>query len=295
MAERRASLSDYVEGAGAVLLYAFFRIMPLDWASWLGGFLARTIGPHLGISKRARENLRLAMPELSPAAVERTVRGMWDNLGRVCAEYPHLRKFRAFADDGRIERDDRGNILGPHAASKRYIFFSAHYGNWEIAIRTATQAGFAVTAVYRAANNPIVDRLIAWTRGTDGGELVPKGAVAAYKAFGALRAGRELCMLVDQKMNDGIAVPFFGRDAMTAPALARLALRFDCAVVPVRVERTRGAHFRITTEAPLALPRTGNEAADTLALMTEVNRVIERWIRERPEQWFWLHRRWPDA
>ncbi len=179
MAERRASLSDYVEGTGAILLYAFFRVMPLDWASWLGGFLARTIGPHLGVSKRARENLRLAMPELSPAAVERTVRGMWDNLGRVCAEYPHLRKFRAFADDGRIERDDRGNILGPHAASKRYIFFSAHYGNWEIAIRTATQAGFAVTAVYRAANNPIVDRLIAWTRGTDGGELVPKGAVAA--------------------------------------------------------------------------------------------------------------------
>jgi Kdo2-lipid IVA lauroyltransferase/acyltransferase len=295
MAERRASLTDYAEGAGAVALYAFFRLLPLDWASGLGGFVARMVGPHLGVSKRARENLHLAMPELNDEAIEKIVRGMWDNLGRVCAEYPHLRQFRAFDEYGRIERDDRANILGAHAADKRYIFFSAHYGNWEIAIRTATEAGFAVTAVYRAANNPIVDRLITWARGADGGELVPKGAIAAYKAFGALRAGRELCMLVDQKMNDGIAVPFFGRDAMTAPALARLALRFNCAVVPVRVDRTTGAHFRITAEPPLDLPRSGNEAADTLALMTQVNRVIERWIRERPEQWFWLHRRWPDV
>ena len=294
MAERRASPSDWLEGAGAVIFYTFFRFLPLDWASGLGGFTARTIGPRLGVSKRARENLRLAMPELPATEIERIVSGMWDNLGRVCAEYPHLRKFRAFADDGRIERNDRGNILATHDPNRRYIFFSAHYGNWEIAIRTATQAGFAVTAVYRAANNRIVDRLIAWARGSDGGELVPKGAVAAYKAFGALRAGRELCMLVDQKMNDGIAVPFFGRAAMTAPALARLALRFDCAVVPVRVERTRGAHFRITAEPALPLPRTGNDAADTLTLMTAVNGVIERWVRERPEQWFWLHRRWPD-
>jgi Kdo2-lipid IVA lauroyltransferase/acyltransferase len=294
MAEKRPSLTDWIEGAGAAILYGFFRILPLDWASGLGGFLARVIGPRLGISKRARMNLRLAMPELSPAEVERVVRGMWDNLGRVCAEYPHLRAFHVFADDGRIERNDGGNILGSHDPNRRFIFFSAHYGNWEIAIRAATQAGFAVTAVYRAANNPVVDRLIARTRGTDGGELVPKGAVAAYKAFGALRAGRELCMLVDQKMNDGIAVPFFGHDAMTAPALARLALRFNCAVVPVRVERIGGAHFRITTEPALALPRSGDDAADTRALMTEVNSVLERWIRERPEQWFWLHRRWPD-
>jgi Kdo2-lipid IVA lauroyltransferase/acyltransferase len=295
MAEKRASLGDWIEGAGAALFYGFFWLLPLDWASGLGGFLARVIGPRLGISKRARTNLHLAMPDLSPAEIERIVRGMWDNLGRVCAEYPHLRAFRVFADDGRIERDDGGNVLGGHDARKRFIFFSAHYGNWEIAIRAATQAGFAVTALYRAANNPIVDRLIAWARGTDGGELVPKGAVAAYKAFGALRAGRELCMLVDQKINDGIAVPFFGRDAMTTPALARLALRFNCAVVPVRVERIGGARFKISTEPALALPRSGDDAADTRALTAEVNRVIERWVRERPEQWFWLHRRWPDA
>jgi KDO2-lipid IV(A) lauroyltransferase len=101
-------------------------------------------------------------------------------------------------------------------------------------------------------------------------------------------------MLVDQKMNDGIPVPFFGRDAMTAPALAKFALHFNCAVVPVRVDRLPHARFRITAEPPLAYERTGDAPRDELALMAQVNQVLERWIREQPDHWFWLHRRWPE-
>ncbi len=192
----------------------------MDFASALGGFIARAIGMRLGITKRGEENLHRALPNLTPAQRRQVLRGMWDNLGRVIAEYPHLNAFRLFEKNSRIEGVDAGNILATRDPNKRYIFFSAHYGNWEIAIRTAAEAGFDVTGVYRAPNNPFVDRLMLWARGADGGELVPKGDVAAKKAFGALREGRALCMLVDQKMNDGIAVPFFGRDAMTAPALA---------------------------------------------------------------------------
>ncbi|HEY3916987.1 MAG TPA: lauroyl acyltransferase [Stellaceae bacterium] len=291
----RGAIRNFAEGTGAVIGYTFFRLLPLDWASALGGFAARMLGPRLGISKRADENLRRALPALSPAERGRVIRGMWDNLGRVVAEYPHLDQFRLFADDGRIEGIDAGNILATRDPAKRYIFFSAHYGNWEIAIRTAAQAGFEVTGVYRAPNNPIVDRFMLWARGAEGGELVPKGDIAAKKAFGALREGRALCMLVDQKMNDGIPVPFFGRDAMTAPALAVLALRYDCVVVPIRMQRLGGARFRMISEPPLALPKTGNTEADRLALMTAVNGIVERWVRERPEQWLWLHRRWPDA
>ena len=90
------------------------------------------------------------------------------------------------------------------------------------------------------------------------------------------------------------AVPFFCRPAMTAPALALLALHFDCAVLPARVERLRGAHFRLTICPPLDLPRSGDRNADILAIMTAVNATLEGWIRECPEQWFWVHSRWPD-
>jgi Kdo2-lipid IVA lauroyltransferase/acyltransferase len=100
--------------------------------------------------------------------------------------------------------------------------------------------------------------------------------------------------LADQKLNDGIAVPFFGRPAMTAPALALLALHFDCAVLPARVERLGGAHFRLTLYPLLDLPHSGDRDADAAALMRTVNATLEGWIRERPEQWFWVHSRWPD-
>ena len=292
MARKRPVVTDALEASGAALLFFFFRLFPLDAASWLGGAIARLVGPRLGITKRARDNLRRAMPELAPAEVERISRQMWNNLGRVTAEYAHLRKIRV--DSGRIEIDDRGGILGVRHPTKRYIFFSAHYGNWEILLPTAAQLGFAVMGFYRAANNPLVDRLIAWARGAESDELAPKGTAGAVRALAALREGRELCMLIDQKMNDGIAVPFFGRPAMTASALALLALRNDCVVVPVHIVRVKGAHFRMILEPPLELSKSGDAVADRLALMTRVNAIVEGWLREEPSQWLWLHRRWPD-
>ena len=291
---RRVGLRDRIEALGARLLFGLFALLPLDAASAVGGFLARTVGPWLGVSKRAVINLRRAMPELDEAERRRIVRGMWDNLGRVIAEYPHLAAFEVYRQGGRVAREGVDEILAGRTRERRYIFFSAHFGNWEIATLAATQAGFEVAQVYRAANNPLVDRLIRAARQRIGSELIPKGAVAARRMVAAVQEGRSLTMLVDQKMNDGIAVPFFGRDAMTAPALARIARRYDCVVVPARVERLRGAHFRLVCEKPLPVPRTDDAHADILALMTAVNATIERWIRARPEQWFWLHRRWPD-
>ncbi len=287
-------LAHRLEAFGAALLFGFFRLLPLDAASALGGWLGRVVGPRLGVTKRAAINLRRALPEFDEAAARRVMRDMWDNLGRVVAEYPHLAEFRVYGDDGRIEfvGDD---ILDPViAAGKSAIFISAHYGNWEIATMAATQRGLDVAEIYRAANNPWIDRLIASYRGSVGSELIPKGTVAARRSIAALREGRHLAMLVDQKMNDGIPVPFFGRDAMTAPAVAQLALRFDCAIMPARVERLKGARFRIVMSPPIEIIRTGDRQADTLAIMTAVNQEIESWLRQRPEMWLWLHRRWPD-
>jgi len=285
---------DWTEGLFARIAFTFFRILPIDTASAVGGFLARSIGPALGISKRARLNLQHAMPDLSDAEIARIVHGMWDNLGRVVAEYPHLDKFKAYEPGGRVTVEGAHQVVDTRRPETRFIFFSAHFGNWEIAMLGATQAGLDVLAIYRAPNNPFVDDLISEARSVGGGEFAPKGNVAGRRVIGALAEGKHICMLVDQKMNDGIAVPFFGRDAMTAPALARLALRYDCVVVPCRVERLRGATFRLVVDPPIPLPRTGDSRADEKQLMTAVNAAVEGWVRRRPEQWFWLHRRWPD-
>jgi len=285
-----------LEAALAVVMFGFFRLLPLQSASAVGGFVARTIGPRLGVSERARHNIRLALPELSAAEIERVVHDMWDNLGRVTGELPHLGRFRVYEPGGRVERAgviDRLKANGP-GPGEHYIFFSAHYGNWEIATMAATQGGFDTIEIYRAANNPFVDRMIQRARGVVGSELVPKGSQAGRRAIAAIRDGRHICLLVDQKMNEGIAVPFFGRDAMTDSVIGRLALRYNCRLMPARVERLEGANFRITVDEAMELPHSGDIEADVKALMTAINAKVESWVRERPEQWFWLHRRWPD-
>jgi Kdo2-lipid IVA lauroyltransferase/acyltransferase len=282
-----------VEAAAAALLFGALRLLPIHWASGLGGAVARRIGPFLGVSKRARINLHRAFPELPAAEIERIVTGMWDNLGRVAAEYPHLREIRVFAPGGRVETHGFENMDQAVAAGRRMIIFSGHLANWEIGALAAAQYGAPVTQIYRAPNNPLVGRLLSRFRG-DRGEYIPKGAAAARRAFSALYRGEHLTMLADQKLNEGIPVPFFGRPAMTATALALLALRFDCDVLPARVERLNGARFRLTVFPRLALPRSGDQDADVAALTAAVTGVLESWIRDRPEEWLWVHRRWPD-
>ena len=246
--------------------------------------MARRIGPFLGVSKYAQRNINRAFPELSETEIARVVAGMWENLGRVAAEYPHLLKIRVFEPGGRVETHGFEHVDRAVAAGRRMIVFSGHIANWEIGMLAGAQHGISVAQIYRALNNPLLDRMIARFRG-DRGEFIPKGAIAARSAIAALRRGTHLGLLADQKMNDGIPVPFFGRPAMTAPALAVLALRFDCDVLPLRVERLDGARFRVTVFPPLALPRSGEPHADAAALMAQVNAILEEWIRDRPEQW----------
>lgn len=290
---RPISFTRQLEGWGAALCFGAFGLLPLDWASAIGGALARAIGPRLGISKRARLNIGRAVPELSQAEIAEIITGMWDNLGRVAAEYPHLHQIRVFEPGGRVETHGFEHMDRAVATGRRMIIFSGHIANWEIGMLAAVQYGIEVAQIYRAANNPLVDRMITRFRGI-GGELIPKGSVAARRAIAVLRRGAHLTMLADQKMNDGIPVPFFGRPAMTSSALASLALRFDCDVLPARVERLGGAHFRLTVFPPLPLARSGDHHADVAALMTRVNQTLEEWVRDRPGEWFWLHRRWPD-
>jgi KDO2-lipid IV(A) lauroyltransferase len=288
---------EYVAAWGARLALALFAALSLDRASALGGWIARRIGPRSGANKIAARNLARAMPELTPAQQTEALVGMWDNLGRVIAEYAHLADLgdEIAAGTARVEIVGTGHIDAVIAAKRPTIFFSAHYGNWELLGLTATRKGLPLVQVYRAANNPLTEDLLQSLRQAVGGRLVPKGMQAARELIKALRQNESLAMLVDQKLTTGVAVPFFGRDAMTAPAIAELALRAGCPVVPAYVERLGGAHFRVTVEAPIILEDTGNREQDVYNGLLLINRTIESWIRKRPDHWFWVHRRWPKG
>lgn len=125
------------------------------------------------------------------------------------------------------------------------------------------------------------------------GELLPKGRKGAARALALLKRGGHVAIMMDQKQNEGIPVPFFGRDAMTTPAVAQFALRLKLPVIPTRTVRLDGARFRVDVEPPLMFERSGDHDADVAALTAKITQVVERWVREHPEQWLWVHRRWP--
>ncbi len=290
---RKAGSRYLIEAVAVWLALALFGALPLDRASALGGWLGRVLGPRLRRTRVAERNLRRAFPERSPAEIAAIVRAMWDNLGRVAAEFPHLGEIDVYAAGGRVEAVGTEHLDALRAGDGNAIFFSAHLGNWEIASLCTSQKGMPLTFIYRAANNPFVDRMVRKLRAPIVGNHFPKGAPGAAQLVAALRRGESLGMLVDQKLAGGIASPFFGRAAMTAPAPALLALKFGCPLVPVRIERLEGAHSRLTVYPPIDVPRTGDREADVAATTARINAVLEEWIRARPEQWLWLHRRWP--
>jgi len=292
---RGLALARYaLEAAVFFAVIGFFRLFPVDAASAIGSWFGRRLLYRSWLSGRARENLIAAYPEKSAVEREQIIRDMWDNLGRNIAEYSHLGKMTIQGDHPRIALAGVENYENAAASGKGIIFISAHFANWEVMPFAAAQYGVEGGEVYRPVNNPFVDRWLVRQRQANGPkEQIAKGAQGTRRIFTLLRACKAIFMLVDQKTNEGLAVSFFGRDAMTTPAPAALALKLGAVLIPISNERLGGAWFRMTAHPAIHFVPSGDHARDVLALTTRINEAIEACVRYRPSQWLWIHRRWP--
>lgn len=304
MIRRRSLPERLLHRIEAVALYGLLllvKLLPIDRSAGFFAWVARGLGPRLAVSRTARTNLRAAFPDLPDDRIERIVHGVWDNLGRYMAEYPHLGALWDFDParpdaPGRVQVEGIDQFLAVRDGTRPTVVFSAHTGNWELLPFAAAEHGLEIAVLYRPPNNPHAAEMVQKARGKAGGALLPNTLEGMSKVVARLEAGGTVGMLVDQHYGKGVPVPFFGRPAMTSAAIAKLALRHGCDIRGARVERLDGSRFRVSLTPPLEVPRSGDEPRDVLAIMTRINQVIEGWVRERPEQWLWLHRRWrPEA
>ena len=282
-----------IEAALLYMLFFFFRVMPLDAASACGGWLGRNIGPHLSASRKALKNLHAALPGKTDAEYTAIIEGMWDNLGRTIAEYPHLDKIgrnrTICINREALQKLSSDNLPG--------VLFTGHLANWEVsATGLLHQGGLPVDIVYRTPNNPWVAELLDRARSLNHRlPTIPKSRSSVRAMIQTMQQGRHIGMLIDQKYNEGIAVPFFGIPAMTSPAFVQLCQKFKCPLVPGRIERLNGARFRMTIYEPLKLFDDNGTPLPVEAVIAVAHAHLESWIREKPEQWLWLHRRWDPA
>lgn len=290
------TLRYLIEAAAFFFALGFFRILGLDAASAVGGFLGRHVFRHMGVMNRARENVRAAYPDKTPEELEGIITGMCDNLGRTAAEYAHLDKLRIDGDNPRLTFS--GTAFGDqaYARGKGVIFFSGHFANWEVMPFAAAQFGYKGGEVYRPVNNPYVDRWIVAQRKNNGTpNQIAKGPRGTRQIFTSLRRGEGVFLLADQKTNEGLPVSFFGRKAMTTLAPAMLALKCGAVLVPASNERIAGARFQIRLHEPIEFSPSGDDARDVYDLTVAITQRIEQIVRDRPSQWLWLHRRWPTS
>jgi KDO2-lipid IV(A) lauroyltransferase len=220
---------------------------------------------------------------------------MWDNLGRVVGEYPHLGAFSPKGEDPRIGYSFPPGVTAEKLMGKPLMFLSGHFANWEMMPILAHQVGFEAATVVRPPNNPYVADWVARQRRINGPTTLIAKHNAARSMLSQLRGDKSLCMLVDQKLREGIAVPFFGRDAMTTPAPAALALKTGAHIVIASNRRLPGARFHVTVHEVVDFMPTGDDTKDTQALTALVTARLETIIREDPGQWLWIHNRWPTA
>jgi KDO2-lipid IV(A) lauroyltransferase len=281
------------EALGFDLFIGVVRLLGVDAASAFGGWLGRTAGPLSGAHKVARRNLKLAFPEKDEAWREAMLKAQWDGLGRTFAEFPLMD--RILPSTGRVEVVNQERLFQIAAEKTPVVFVSGHLSNWEVMPAAIVDSGVVCEMTYRAANNPYVDERIKASRFRYGVRLfAPKGGDGARELLEGMKQGKSVALMNDQKFNSGVEGLFFGHPVRTAPGPSRLAIRFGTVLQPMSVQRIKGARFRAVVHDPIVLPRTGDRTADIEAGVKLVNAFMEDRIRERPEEWFWVHRRWPN-
>ena len=267
-------------------------------SDFAGGFMRR-LGPRLKEHEIGRANLAAAFPEKSSAEIEEILQAVWDNLGRVAAEFAHIDRLQMFEPDPH----DQGDMLYTQEVYERFkhlrddgkpaLIFAAHLANWELPALVASKYRLDTTVLYRRPNIGAVSDAIIQIRKDSMGTLVPTGLDAPLKLLRVLEAGGHVAMLVDQHYVNGVDVTFFGRTCKANPFIARLARHIDCPIHGTRVVRLPDKRrFRVDLTEAIEPRRDADGKVDIAGTMQAITSVVEGWVREHPEQWLWVHRRW---
>jgi len=297
-----ARLAPMIDAGLAGLTLAVLRTIRMTdrahTADFWGAFMRR-LGPWLPEHRIGRANLVAAFPDKPAAEIEHILGGVWDNLGRVAVEFAQIEKLTS-SDPGSPEDD----IVADAATSERFyrlrndnkpaLIFAAHLANWELPALVAARHGLDTAVLFRRPNIRAVSDAVLKVRAGCMGTLVATSLDAPVKLLRMLEAKRHVAMLADQHLVKGVDVTFFGRPAKANPLIAQLARHVECPIHGTRVVRRRDDRNRFIIEMTEAIvpPRDAQGLIDVGGTMQAITTVIEGWVREHPEQWLWLHRRW---
>jgi KDO2-lipid IV(A) lauroyltransferase len=290
------SFRDWLIAQIIFLSLKLLRLIPMETAGKYFERFARWLGPKLKRHQVAMENLERAFPEKSLEEREKIAGDSWAQIARTLLEYGYLDEIFDLdennPDAGRIEFENVEQFTKLRDDGLPAIIFTGHLANFELLPMAAAKFGLEILSMYRTPNNKYAASRVADARKQLARNLVASREGASFQLMSALQRGDHVGILVDQKFRRGIQVPFFGHDAPSNPLLAKLARRYGCPVHGARTVRLPDGRFRLEITDELVLPRTSDGEIDIRGTTELVAGVIEGWVREHPEQWLWIHRRW---
>lgn len=282
-----------LEALGFAGVIGLMRLLGLERASALGGWLLKTLGPRTGTHRTVIRNLRIAFPDMAPAEREALAVAQWEQTGRTFAETGVMDQLTPAS--GRIDVVGLERLHAIRDSGRPAVLVSGHMANIEVMAAVIMAAGVPCQVTYRAANNPYVDKQIRDARARYGVRLfAPKGGDGARELLAGMGRGESVALMNDQKFSEGPEVVFFGQPVNAAPGPSRLALRFGTYIQPMSVVRLPGVRFRVTAHEPIQLENTGDRQGDIARGVQAITSFIEDRVREHPVDWFWVHKRWPD-
>ena len=284
----------FFECVSIISLFCIFKIIGLRNASNLGSVLGKLIGPLFRSKKIIKQNIKTGLGEIDVQKESEIINDMWSNIGRTFAEYVFLKDFkfnRTNFDHMKINGISHLDAIKKN--NKPVIFYSAHFANFELMAMELDKFGIKCAAIYRPLNNFFLNPLMEYLRMKYiCPNQIPKGRMGMREIIGKVKDGYSIALMVDQRVSEGPRTLFFNKPAHTTTIPAQLALKYNCKLVPISLERKEGPNFEMTIHEPYKIEKTGNDEDDTKNITLKINQIIEKMIINNPKQWIWSHNRW---
>jgi KDO2-lipid IV(A) lauroyltransferase len=272
-----------------MFFFFIFKILGFKISSAVGGKLFEIIGPLFRSKQLINSNIKKAIPDINSKNLNKITKLMWNNYGRVFAEYVFIKNFRYGKLNSRIKIEGQEILDEIKKLNKQVVFISGHFGNFELMALHLEKSGINLSAIYRPLNNMFLNKIMEKIRKKYiCKNQIKKGIGGIKKLLNLKKKNYSTALMIDQRVSEGIKSNFFNEEAFTTTIPAQLVKKFKIPIVPIFIERINDINFKITIKKPIDF---SNEVS-IKKITDDLNHILEKMILQKPEQWIWSHNRW---
>ena len=273
-----------------IFLFLIIKLFGLKISQSIFSFIFKNIGPLFRSKKISHHNISLAFPNLNKSERNKIINNMWKNYGKIFSEYMFIQKFRESSKfSKKIIIENHEELEKIKSKKKPVIFISGHFNNFELMAMHLEKSDIELAAVYRPLNNkflnPIMERI---RKKYICKKQIKKGISGTKEILQNFKNGTSIALMIDQRVSQGIKSNFFNKEALTTTIPAQFVKKFNSKIVPIYIERIKNSNFKLKIYEPLNFDKSDSLEKITL----DLNKILEKMIINRPDQWIWTHSRW---